>query len=333
LRTFCTYFDSRYLTRGLALRVSLLEHAGDFELYVLCLDEATYRTLIGLALPEIIPIHIETLEQSDPELLAAKANRSLIEYYFTTSPVFPLFILRRNPQIEFITYLDADLYFFGPIEPLFAELGEGSAGIIRHRFPPSLAHLEEWGIFNVGCVIFRNDARGIAILSSWREQCLEWCYDRLESTRFADQKYLDAWPDRFAGVVVLEHRGANVAPWNVGGSDVTVRDGIVFIDDQSLLFYHFHRLRHWGGDWWQLGLAAYGVRAKQVVRDSIYRPYILALQQASALLRERGLDFPVSSVRRATRVRVTDWLRLPVYVLNRELIRSAAETTPHTHGL
>ena len=54
----CTYFDSAYLTRGLALYSSLLEHAGDFRLWILCLDEECLRILKALALGNVVLISL-----------------------------------------------------------------------------------------------------------------------------------------------------------------------------------------------------------------------------------------------------------------------------------
>ncbi|HUP59020.1 MAG TPA: hypothetical protein VNA69_01225 [Thermoanaerobaculia bacterium] len=312
---FCTYFDSRYLTRGLALWASLRQHAGECELFVLCMDDAALDALRRLSLPGLIPIPLRDLEEDDPELAAAKTTRSPIEYYFTTTPALPLHILRRAPQLESITYLDADLWFFGGIDALRQELGGGSIGIIAHRFPPRIAHMSRWGIYNVGLVMFRNDARGRAVLEWWRARCIEWCYDRIEANRFADQKYLDRWPSQFEGVVVIAHKGANVAPWNAENHELRDGGGRILVDDAPLLFYHFHGLRRWSASLWQLGFVRYGARPPRVLIDRVYLPYIAALQRWDARLEHMTTLPPLRY-----RPRLLDVVRFPLHLATRELI-------------
>ncbi len=130
-----------------------------------------------------------------------------VEYYFTLSPCWPHWLLRARPEIAAITYLDADLMFWSSPAPFFAEIAAAGAsvGITAHRYPVSLRSLEKWGRFNVGIQYFRRDAAGLAVLADWRARCLEWCHDRLEPDRFADQKYLDAWPERFGRAVPCCH--------------------------------------------------------------------------------------------------------------------------------
>jgi SAM-dependent methyltransferase len=58
-----------------------------------------------------------------------------------------------------------------------------------------------------------------------------------------DQKYLDDWPTRFAGVHVVEHPGAGLAPWNVSQYTVADERGRVTVDGRDLVFFHYHSLR------------------------------------------------------------------------------------------
>src|SRR5206468_9462932 len=199
--------------------------------------------LARLALPGLHAIALEDFEKDDKELLAAKRTRTRIEYYFTCSPSLPLHILSHHPHVDVITYLDADLGFFADPRPLYEEIGDRSIAIIGHRFPPDLHEWVRYGIYNVGWLSFRRDRHAMACLGWWRERCLEWCYDRCEDGRFADQKYLDDWPTRFQGVVVLMNKGANLAPWNLANYTIRWDRDRVWVDDDPLIFFHFHRLR------------------------------------------------------------------------------------------
>lgn len=275
---FCTYFNRNYLPRGLALYRSLQEHCPEFRLWVLCMDDETHEALTQLDLPEVEPIALQDFERNDEPLLQAKQNRSQVEYYFTCTPSLPLYVLNHWPEVDLITYLDADLFLFANPARLFEELGTGSIAIIGHRFPPHMRHLEVAGIYNVGWLSFRRDDSAFACLHWWRERCIEWCYDREEDGRFADQKYLDDWPSRFQNVVVLEHKGANLAPWNLANYHLRSLNGnTVMVDEQPLIFFHFHGLKRITRWLYNPHWSVYGDNPSMVLRRRIYAPYLQML--------------------------------------------------------
>lgn len=299
MRHFCTYFDLNYLPRGLALYRSLRQVCPSFRLWILCMDAESRRLLTHLCLPEVRLIALEELEREDPELLAVKASRSRLEYYFTCSPVLPLHVLRCEPTIDLITYLDADLYCFSNVEPIFDELSSYSIGITAHRFPPSLLHLEEYGRYNVGWLMFRNDQQGLECLQSWRRCCLEWCYDRCEDGRFADQKYLDEWPSRFSQTKVLQHAGLNAAPWNLAGTVVTGTLGGLRINGQPLVCFHFHGFKRLWSWLYEPNLGEYHATLSAVVRKGIFEPYLQELTAIEADLRHvPGAPVPGNRLKR-----------------------------------
>ncbi len=280
---FCTYFDQGYLPRGLALYRSLKQHCSSSRLWALCMDRPSYDALCQLNLPDLRLISLEEFERGDDALLKAKESRSRIEYYFTCSPSLPLYVLRHNPGVDLVTYLDADLFFFADPLPIFEEIADHSVAIIGHRFPPCLRHRERHGIYNVGWLSFRRDDHAIECLQWWRERCLEWCYDREEEGRFADQKYLDDWPTRFPNVIALSHKGANLAPWNLANYRIRTIDNQVWVDDQPLIFFHFHGLKeikHW---LYRTHLADYKAKLGRAVRRGIYGPYLRTLLEVAAL--------------------------------------------------
>lgn len=275
---FCTYFDKHYLTRGLALYQSLREHCQrPFVFWVLCFDQTSYSILDRLALDGIRLIRREDFEAGDDALATARANRSVVEYYWTCTPSLPLFILRQDVTIELITYMDADLFFYSDPQPIFDELAEGSVLIHEHRYQREYAQAAETsGHYNVGLMVFRRDDAAMECLHWWRDRCIEWCYARFESGKFGDQKYLDDWPERFRRVVVLQHPGAGLAPWNIGQYRLNLAGNKRFVDGYPLVFFHFHAFRVLT----QTCIApSEGYVYPISVIDSLFRPYIEALER------------------------------------------------------
>src|SRR5438093_9398279 len=146
---FCTYFDHRYMSRGLALYRSLKRHCPSFRIWMLCMDPEAYRELAELSLAEVHPLTLDEFERGDEALLQAKQSRSLLEYYFTCTPSLPLFILNHYLEVDRITYLDADLFFYADPGAIFTEIGDRSIAIVGHRFSRRLQHLEALWIYKV----------------------------------------------------------------------------------------------------------------------------------------------------------------------------------------
>lgn len=294
MRHYCTYFDHKFIPRGLALLASLRRHGGPFRLYVLCLDDLCYDALVRQQLPDIVPIALPALEAYDRDLSTARARRSLIEYYFTLTPAFPLYLLAAYPDIDIITYLDSDLYFFGNPEAVFEELGGGSVAIIGHRFTEEGRFRERYGVFNVGWVSWRRDESGLACLEWYRERCLEWCFDAADGVRFADQKYLDEWPERFPRVRSIAHKGCNLAPWNVENYKYSLRNDRLYVDDDPLVFYHFHGFKKFAEPAWEnTVIDSYRTTTRpmqtDMILERIYRPYSDAMLEAIALFDTFGI--------------------------------------------
>jgi SAM-dependent methyltransferase len=241
---FITLFDANYLPRGVALHRSLVATGAGFRLRVVCMDAETESTLRQLALPDLTIIPLAALEEYDPELLAVKDDRTSVEYCWTATPAVCLYALATEPELDAITYLDADLMFFSDPQPLFDELGDDAVLIVPHRYAPEHRLKESTsGTYNVEWLTFRRDPDGLAALSWWHDRCIEWCYARYEDGKMGDQKYLDDWPERFKRVHVLQHPGGGLAPWNVTNHRLGERNGRPTVDSLPLVFYHHHSLR------------------------------------------------------------------------------------------
>jgi hypothetical protein len=306
-REFCTLFDSNYLVKAVAMYDSLERHCPSFRLTAFCFDTEAEEVLARLRLPQLETVSLAELESAYPSLLAAKPTRSAYEYYCTSTPSLPLFMFDRRPELGEVTYIDSDLFFFGDPAPLFEELGDGSVLIIPHRFPRYFRHYEVNGVYNVQFLTFRRDENGLACLRWWHDRCIEWCYFRLEEGKFADQKYLDEWPRRFDGVHVLRHKGGGLAPWNVANYELRAEGGPILVDEDPLVFFHFHRVRMRADGRYDGHAPGYVI--PRAARRLVYEPYFAALDEAKQRVRavapgfSAGLEPPPSLHERVTDAR------------------------------
>ena len=273
-QVFCTLFDKNYLPQGLSLYYSLKKFADkNFCLYILCLDQLTHDYLQKLEHKNVELIKLSSVESVYPDLLSSKNNRSLIEYYFTLSPFLPLYILEYFEE-PIVASLDADLLFLSSPETLFLELGKKSIYIVPHRFRSNQSHLKKSGIYNVQCQIFKNDSTGLTCLRTWSRQCLDWCFDKYENGKFADQKYLDNWPITYRDqIVVSSNIGVGVAPWNVEGEQISYVKNHFYINSKPIIFYHFHGLKVLNRFLIKLGLRTYGTKPNKDLLK-LYKDYI-----------------------------------------------------------
>ena len=314
---FCTLFDSNYLLKGVAMLESLREQCPEAHVFVLCMDEQTKVLLLQLELCHVSCISLADFE--DEALLAVKGQRSIAEYCWTLSPCLPWYVLQHNPQIDFITYVDADLLFYAPVQALFDEIGDASIAIIEHRFTQRLKHLEVNGRFCVEWVSIRRDEQGMACLARWRDQCIEWCYYRLEDKRMGDQKYLDEWPERYPSLVILQHPGAGIAPWNYSkyrfDEDTA---GNIRVDGSPLVFYHFHQFQLLNNGGFDRLSTFYTAECKEPV--AVYQRYEEQLKEVLMRVRRLVPEFS-AGLKPASHVAGRRWVHRYVPRWAKDLVR------------
>lgn len=273
---FVTLFDSTFLPNGLALHKSLLRQSADFHLWVICLDHTTEKSIKQLGLSHVTTLRLADVET--PELLAVKPSRSIAEYCWTLTPFSVDFVFARDPAIERVTYIDADVWFAKDPQLLFTEFDTAGAQamITPHAYSREYAENIRFGIYCVQFMPFTRNGSA-AIRKEWQEKCLDWCFAVDEPKRFGDQKYLDDWPQQFPGQIkVLESVEKTQAPWNA----------VDFDPDQAVL-YHFHRLRLASTQRAYVG--TYRLPRKTV--NSLYRPYLADIREANDELAGLGFSF------------------------------------------
>lgn len=283
---YATYFDSGYLSRGLTLIRSMRAHGEPAVVHVLALDQAAYDYLSTERIENVVVHSLEQLEAYEPRLLSVKAERTRAEYIFTCTPWLLKYVADGfSSPGDLVVYLDADLAFFDSPQLVVQAMAGASVGIIEHRYDRRLARkLAKYGRFNVGWVGFRHDTDGHAVLDWYGERTLEWCYDSPLEGKYADQGYLDRFPE-FAGVRVLESHGFNMAPWNQHGAVLVAipagepGSSPIRINGDQLVFFHFHGLKKLRRRY-VTGELAYSTRLSSLVKLHVYTPYVNALNEA-----------------------------------------------------
>ncbi|WP_430446971.1 MAG: hypothetical protein ACQZ2J_05660 [Pseudomonas piscis] len=280
---FCTLFDSRYMSRGLAMYESLAANCPSFHLFIFAFDETSFEYLSNANLANTTIISLREFETE--ELLAVKPGRTPGEYCWTCTPFTILHALEKF-QLKNCTYLDADLYFYSDPSILIRELQDNSILITEHRYTERYNQEATSGKYCVQFMTFKATEPGMKALRWWADSCLEWCFDRFEDGRFGDQKYLDDWTERFQKVHVLSNLGGGVAPWNVQQYQFSLTGketvGIETSTQQpfNLVFYHFHGLKLLQDEKIELGTYI----LSRTTKNLIYKPYINHLMQIEKLI-------------------------------------------------
>lgn len=211
---------------------SLKRFMADANLVILAVDKESMEVLEALKLNGVKVIPAAELE--DAELKELKKHRNESEYCWTLKPVLLLHLYKSCEDVEIFAYLDTDILFFDNPMKLFKNSRSWSVLFTTHKVNRKA---------NGGFVAFMRGRWGYEALKWWREKCLEWCFSRNDSGRFADQGYLDFMRHRFKGVLYLDLHGANVATWNYFKYDIAVKNGQIYVDRNRLIFYHFSGLR------------------------------------------------------------------------------------------
>lgn len=278
MRHFCSLFNSVYQFHARLLYESICEHenVNNLQFYFFCFDRDSVDYFKNLQLKNVNIISLEELEIYFPELKKVKPERSIAEYFFTSTPAICKYVLENYSSVNEIVYLDADLYFFQSPEILFSEIDKASISIIPHRFNFLNYYKNIYGYYNVGWISFKRDREGVACVNKWFQDTIEWCFDKLTFKRYADQKYLNYWKKSFKNIHVIKNKGANVAPWNVGKYKIHSRNSIIYVDEKPLIFYHYASLKFIDGSYYTT-ISSYFTNVKPGVIDLIYQPYISGL--------------------------------------------------------
>ncbi|NVO11243.1 MAG: hypothetical protein HXX16_14870 [Bacteroidales bacterium] len=274
----CTYFDFNFLPRGLALYNSIKRYHSDFILYVLAFDGQTFTYLSDLKFDNLKPISISTYNKYFSTSQDKYEDRK--QYYFSATPNICLYVLDNYPAVDLLLYLDADVYVYNSLDPLYKELGKSSIAICSHRFHPVFNLLSKnYGRFNVGVNLFRNDKVGRRCLLEWKAECDSWYPNQpgYPLKFFSDQIFLDSWCNRYPEITVIKNIGVDAAPWNISNYKVKSENGQYYLNNSPLIIYHFSSLKKIDSRTWNGNTIFYFASIKGALLE-MYKNYIFDVE-------------------------------------------------------
>lgn len=291
MKLVCTYFDSNFLARGMAL-IESLDLDSETELAVLALDSKVAEALKALEREDVIIVSVADLN------LGRKDFDSEKEFLFSlTADLCQYCRAVLRPHADLL-YLDADIKFFMSVTNVFSQCSSSSVAFTTHRHPGVLARrYAKYGKFNVGVNYFSSSAEGSNAIRLWRDRCRDAIQNDVRPTGlsfFSDQVFLDDFPHLFPNFREISEISINAAPWNVIKYRVHWgRDGRLCVNDSQLVCYHFSNLKYLGDNLWDCSASG----AIFYMTPGIRRMYKSYISEVSSDERILELKVPVRSVK------------------------------------
>lgn len=235
---FCNVVSKSRLYQYIALYNSIMKTCETFKSYVLCMDDDTERILEKAELEHAVLVKLEEIE--DNNLKSLRGTRSISEYCWTLKAVLMTYVLEHFDNIDWLTYLDADMCFFDDPQNILKGSEDCSVLLSEHDSNEQIKFIEESvGRFNAGLVSFKNNISGREALNWWKKECLNWCYNTTVTGQFGDQKYLEDIYILFKHSCPISVPGVNIAPWNEEKYKMGLKDNQIYIDNNPLILYHY----------------------------------------------------------------------------------------------
>ena len=273
MQNYFTVLNKYFIPQLILLNQSMRKNIKNFNLFIIAIDLETINELKKIKFYNSQIVLFDHISK-DKDYINIKKERSIAEFCSTVTPYIFNQILNKHQNLKYLIYIDTDMFFFKNPEKKINDflLSNKSAYLTKHNFDNNSKHLEKNnGTFCVQFNIFKNNKMGKLIIKDWTEKCKEWCFYKSKNGKFGDQKYLEAWKDRYINQLYIE-KDINFigAPWN---KDI--------ISINKLYLWHFHSLRVIDINTVML---AHGYYFKKEIETFVYNNYINCLKKNKNLI-------------------------------------------------
>ena len=242
---FYTSININYLPKARILAKSVKKYCENVRFSLVLIDKIPKEIDIEQEpFDEIITV--EQLDISVPNFKLWLYQHTVVE--LCTAVKGPALVKFLSEGSDKVVYLDPDIVVFDNMDDLEKLLDKYDIILTPHQ---TVAEKEkqniinneicslQHGIYNFGFYAVRNNENGMNYAKWWRDRLTDFCYDDIKNGIFTDQRWGDLVPAIFERVYIWKDPGCNVATWNLTNRNITKKNGIYYVNDSKLKFYHF----------------------------------------------------------------------------------------------
>ena len=245
MRLAFTLCSNNYLAQAKTLGDSLIEHNPKYEFVIGLVDRKRDDIDYDFFLPHRI---IEVEQVGIPNFGELCKRYGIIELNTAVKPFLFQHLLKNNPDVPGVIYLDPDIMVFNSLDTVFEDLDRHSLVLTPHALSPIPLddHKPQenvflaYGIYNLGFIAVANVPEGRKFLDWWGERTFNFGEISPEKGLFVDQLWLNLATVFFDNVKVSSNPGLNVSYWNLHERNISSKDDAFVVNEKfPLVFYHF----------------------------------------------------------------------------------------------
>lgn len=238
-----TICSINYLAQARALGESLAATNPDVKFVVGLVD-----VLVAFEADKTPPFELVELHRIGiPNLDWMRKHYDITEINTAAKPFFFQYFIRENPDCQHFIYFDPDILVFTKLRALHEALQQHDIVLTPHTFTPypdrklpNEADLLNSGTFNLGFLALAKSENTARMLNWWGEKLATQAYSDICRGLFTDQKWMNFTLHFFRKVFIDQHRGHNVAYWNLHERRLSRQNGQWLVNDtEPLQFFHF----------------------------------------------------------------------------------------------
>jgi hypothetical protein len=243
---FFTICSNNYLAQAIVLGNSLKAWYPQNNYVIFLVDERN-KAIDYTAIPfEILPV-----KEIEPGLQELVHKYNIVELNTCVKPrVIEYLFQERNA--DRVIYFDPDIRIYHRLEELEKALDENNIVLTPHIFTPipldgklpNESNFLNYGIYNLGFIALNRNEETEHFVGWWKERTYKIGYSRVEEGLFVDQLFINLVPIFYKLVHILQHRGYNMAPWNLHERYLTQQGDAFYVKNgDALRFFHFSSFR------------------------------------------------------------------------------------------